>query len=187
MAIIKPALSAEKIFVHATRFHKSFEQLLNSVRPEDGGKTPDQEIGVVAHPAMVLSAFASELYLKCLLCVETGETPRDHNLKRLFDKLAENTRRDVEDLWDIDIRQHDKRQLIGRLRTLPKGKDMRFDLRSALELGAEAFIKLRYYYEEEDTYFLLLHFPIVLRVAILKLFPLWDEILPPPSKNLLRP
>jgi HEPN domain-containing protein len=44
---------------------------------------------------MVLSVFASELYLKCLLCVENDSVPNSHNLKLLFEKLEVKTRHEL--------------------------------------------------------------------------------------------
>jgi hypothetical protein len=60
----KVGLDPLKIFEHATRFHESDHRLRNTV-PRDSPK----DFSLVGHPAMVLSVFASELYLKCLLCV----------------------------------------------------------------------------------------------------------------------
>lgn len=65
-----------RIFQHASRFHESDHRLRNSV-PRD---KPEQ-FPLIAHPAMVLSAFASELYLRCLLCIEPGIVPNTPNLK----------------------------------------------------------------------------------------------------------
>jgi len=38
-------------------------------------------IGLVSYRALTLSAFASELYPKCLLCVETGSAQRSQALE----------------------------------------------------------------------------------------------------------
>ena len=35
----------------------------------------------------VNSSFSSELYLKCLILIETNTTPRLHDLEKLFDQL----------------------------------------------------------------------------------------------------
>jgi hypothetical protein len=182
----KKGLDALKIFLHAGRFHKSFELLLDSVKPQDGGKTLDQDIGIVSHPAMVLSVFASELYLKCLLCLEKDEVPDTHNLKLLSEKLEVKTRHDIDDLWDTDIRSPGKQTILEKVRSLPRGKELRTDLRYAIDVGANSFIDLRYFYEKERTNFLLQDFPYVLRAAITKRMPPWKEVLPPPSIDLFR-
>jgi hypothetical protein len=54
-----------KIFMNAERFRQA-DLLLRSFN--------EQQIAVtIASPALILSAFASELYLKCIVCIETGE------------------------------------------------------------------------------------------------------------------
>jgi HEPN domain-containing protein len=54
---------------------------------------------------MVLSAFASELLLKCLLIIETGEAPDNiHELHTLFGKLKHKTKRRIEEIWDAERR-----------------------------------------------------------------------------------
>jgi hypothetical protein len=78
----KTNLDPRKIFVHATKFHEADHRLRNTVPPDR-----PEDVPKIAHPAMVLSAFASELYLKCLLCIEKGSAPEEHNLKKLFNGL----------------------------------------------------------------------------------------------------
>jgi hypothetical protein len=73
-----------KIFQHATNFHAADHRLRTTISPD---KPEDFLIG---RPTMVLSAFASELYLKCLLCAENGTVPNEHNLQTLFVRLAAN-------------------------------------------------------------------------------------------------
>ena len=160
--------------------------LLKSVKPEDGGKIPDQDIGIISHPVMVLSVFSSELYLKSLLCLEKGEVPDQHNLKILFEGLNVPTRHAIDDLWDIDIRRPEKQAILEKVRALPRGNDIRTDLRYAIDVGANSFIELRYFYEKEHTNFLLQDFPFVLRNAILDRMPSWGALLPPPAKDLFR-
>ena len=98
-----------KIFVHASHFHESDHRLRNTV-PAD---RPDQ-LPLVAHPSMVLSAFATELYLKCLLCLETGRAPHGHHLRNLFDQLLPETRERLKALWD---RGHQKTRTSACART----------------------------------------------------------------------
>jgi hypothetical protein len=95
----KTGLDPFKIFMHASNFHKSYDALIKTVVPAPGGPLPDeQRIGVISHPAMVLSAFSSELYLKCALCIETGAVPDGHNLRKLFEGLAVWSRDSTRDL-----------------------------------------------------------------------------------------
>jgi hypothetical protein len=186
MARPRAGLDPVKIFHHASRFHKSFDHLLRSVKPDDGGKIHEQDIGVVSHPSMVLSVFSSELYLKCLLCVEKDAVPDTHNLKQLFEGLEVRTRHALDDRWDTDIRRPEKQAILEKVRALPKGKDIRLDLRYAIDVGANSFIRLRYFYEGLPVFFLLQDLPFVLRNCIIDQFPSWGEMLPPPPIDLFR-
>lgn len=181
----KSGLEPLKIFLHAGSFHKSYDLLVESVVPHNG--VPDEQlVGVIAHPSMVLSVFASELYLKCLLCIEADSVPNEHNLKKLFDGLHVATRRELDDLWDADIRHPDKQKVLNHIRTSPEGTKLRLDLRYAIDVGANSFMELRYFYENEQASFLLSHFPFLLRTVILRRFPAWGSVLPKPSKGLVR-
>jgi hypothetical protein len=122
---------------------------------------------------MVLSVFASELYLKCLLCVERGTFPDTHDLKALFEELQPATRRALENLWDADMRTPRHQKSMEAIRALPEGKNVRLDLQYALDLGANSFIQLRYIYEHKKALFLLGDFPNLLRKVILERFPAW--------------
>jgi hypothetical protein len=164
----KAALDPHKIFLHAFHFHESDHRLRNSVSSDN----PDQ-IMLIAHPSMVLSAFATELYLKCLLCIETGRVPNEHNLKSLFLRLDLSTRKRLEDLWDEDIRHPERQKALGYIRRLPEGDQLQLDLMYALDVGANAFIELRYLYETQSSHFILSDFPNILRKVILERFPSW--------------
>lgn len=181
MTIIKPSIDARKIFSHAFAFQRAYETLRDSLTTKDR-KVPDpQEVGILIHPALVMSAFASELYLKTLICIETGSSSRGHNLERLFNKLRVATRHEIDGLWDTDIRSPLKSSVIRKLQATDRGKNIRFDLRYALKAGADDFEFMRYFYEKENMHFLLADFPDILRRAILKRHPDWETVLPKPS------
>ena len=55
----------------------------------------------------------------------------------------------------------------------PEGKNLRPDLIYALDVGANSFIELRYFYEKQEAFFLLDEFPNMLRKVILNRFPAW--------------
>jgi hypothetical protein len=160
--ISKAVFDPMKIFIHASHFHESDHRLRNTV-PADR----PQDVPLVAYPAMVLSAFASELYLKCLLCIETGGVPKGHNLKKLFDALQPITRLQLENLWDAYVRTPERMKVLNHIRTLPGGDKVRLDLRFALDIGTGSFIELRYCYEKQSSHFLLGHFPNLLPKVIL--------------------
>jgi hypothetical protein len=171
MTMGKKPLDPLKIFQHASRFHAAESRLRGTVDPSK----PD-DIGMVAISANVLSVLASELYLKCLLCVEQGAFPGIHNLKALFKRLQPITRRELEDLWDADARLPHQQKILDLIRTTPEGKNFRPDLIYALDVGANSFIELRYFYERQEAFFLLSEFPNMLRKVILKRFPSWGAI-----------
>jgi len=184
--LIRPRFEPTKIFEHATAFHRSYELLQGSILAADGSSPTDQDVALIGHPALTLSAFASELYLKCLICIETGDVPIGHNLQSLFMKLRVETRRSIDDLWDTDIREPGKMAAIEKMRAKFGGNPIRTDLRYALTVGGNGFIELRYFYEGHKPHFLLSHFPYVVRRAILRNFPSWGGILPKPAKGLTR-
>jgi hypothetical protein len=180
--IIKPKCDALKIFTHARGFEESLCILLESAIPSRGQEPDDQRIGTISHPAMVLSAFASELYLKCLLCIETGEPAQGHDLERLFLKLEPATRHEIDHLWDVDIRAPLKQKVLDHARAMPEGRNIKNDLRYALQLGADAFTEIRYHYETGTSHFLLNDLPKILRIVTLRKQPTWDGALPKPSR-----
>jgi hypothetical protein len=58
----------------------------------------------MASPSMVLSAFAIELFLKCLLLLEGKEFDRIHSLNVLFRRLSHNQKRRIEEVWEKEAR-----------------------------------------------------------------------------------
>ena len=76
-------------------------------------------------------------------------------------------------MWDEDIRRPERKRILEWIRSLPRGGELQLDLPYALNIGADSFIELRYFYEREDSYFLLDDFPGLCRIAILERFPSW--------------
>jgi hypothetical protein len=99
--------------------------------------------------------------------------------------LEPQTRRCLETLWDADIRYPAKQAILAKVRALPNGKNLRLDLPYALNVGANSFIELRYFYENQQVFFLLYDLPDLLRNVILERFPSWGLIRPAP-KGLIR-
>ncbi len=59
------------------------------------------EMRGVAVPSVVLGAFSLELYLKCLIAIETGKPPpTGHNLRWLFDRLSGSTQSKIKQYFD---------------------------------------------------------------------------------------
>jgi hypothetical protein len=144
----------------ADTYHFTIERLLKPVR----------ELWVL-RPGIVLSAFASETYLKCLLHLEKGNAPRTHDLHKLFLKLKPETQDQLAQRWQRVIAQQSA-ELDERTRQM--GRPIPRDLPGALRVGSNAFVELRYLWQETpSTMFILSDLPGVLRSAILDRQQAW--------------
>jgi hypothetical protein len=120
----------------------------------------------VALPATVLGAFASEVYLKCILCLQGKTVPALHNLRDLFDLIGEPTKTRLQVLWSTIVPDLPSRKTFWALGDQEYGGQLPRDLPTLLEMGARAFEQLRYSYErDEDPVFVLNDFPGVARMA----------------------
>jgi hypothetical protein len=82
----KSSNSAQSVFEHAECFYQTFMALCR-LRPD-----PREDMHAtitLAEPVIVLAAFANELFLKCIICIETGDTMKGHNLKKLFARISD--------------------------------------------------------------------------------------------------
>jgi hypothetical protein len=171
---MKPPLNSKidpaNIYLQARGFFEAYSILSN----DEKLKADPAAMVSVGNAAMVLSAFTSELLLKCLLCIEAGTAPRDHHLKRLFDALTPKLRERIEFLWDstvVAVRAPQWDSIDSRItekieRNLPR----------ALERGSLAFERLRYSYEGGealDIRWSLGDLPTVLGTTVLELKPDW--------------
>jgi len=163
---------AHRIFKQAQRFHWSYERLCVG--------TDDAVHQMVLIPAMVLSAFASELYLKCLHHIDSGKAPgKTHALQKLFEALPSLRRQRIETLW----KQYMVRHSGGLALAASHGINVPKDLTVALEDGSLGFEQLRYEYEDSNFKFYISEFPQLLRVAILEIHPAWKEAAPPITRG----
>ena len=159
---LDPAL----IFMQADGFSSAYALMVaERIDPKLAGK--------IAAPAIVMSALASELFLKCLVCLETGKAPRGHYLKQLFDGVSIERRRLITAIWDGDIvplRSPSWDQM-----KLHFGEDIPRALPDALSAANQAFEKVRYSYEDEldGLRFILGDLPWVLKRVILQMCPDW--------------
>jgi hypothetical protein len=147
-----------KLMDHALRFH-------HTVRFMRSKSTDATWVGVLALPAMVLSAFTSELFLKALVCLDTGSIPQGHHLDRLFRMLALDTRKAIKAGWDAytPSQENTYRALEAEL-----GRPIPRDLGSALRAGSRSFIELRYMYEgTPKSEFHILDLPEILHRVII--------------------
>jgi hypothetical protein len=119
----------------------------------------------------MLSAFTSELFLKCIICIEKGHSPREHDLKVLFDMLSVQTRGRLEQIWVEHIAAAGDR--LAEMERIT-GVTYARDLSAALSACGKTFAKVRYGYEGEDRFaFYLSTLPDMLGRAAFELRPDW--------------
>ena len=128
MAKKKDPIDARKILNQGYHFAKA------NLAPRS--MKPAKEI---ASPSMVLSAFAIELLLKCILVIENGDAPETHRLNVLFRRVSHKTKRRIEALWDEKARQ--------RIAPFCKAEGLPHDLPNAFVKCATAFERIRYIHE----------------------------------------
>jgi hypothetical protein len=169
---MEPAMAAAKadareIFNHACRFLGT-DQLLRKIgMPGSGWEL------TIAPPTMVLSAFAAELFLKCLLVLETGAAAPTHRLDVLFKRVSHKRQRRIQELWEADSRP----KLISLCRSL----SLPSDLSNSLVKCGSAFENLRYYYEDPaKVVYYIGDFAWIVMRAIVELKPEWTPSDPPP-------
>jgi hypothetical protein len=114
-----------EVFRHACRF-LSTEQYLSNGPGDDNWRRN------IALPTLVLSAFSAELFLKCVLILETGNAPANiHMLHVLFRRISHKRQKRITELWDLEGRP--KITGVALLNNLP------LDLPSALDRCSRAF------------------------------------------------
>lgn len=119
--------------------------------------------GAVSFPGMIVSAFASELYFKCLIYLDGRKPPNDHHLGKLFNKLSQTDRSLVQGEWDrmiVATEDQTKRLEIENNFSIPR------DMDTALNECGDAFRLLRYVYEGHKALFYITHLPLVLKKVI---------------------
>jgi len=160
-----PPVDPLAYFIHGQRFYACDHALMH--------EGFDQEVkDFTVYGAVVMSALAAELFLKCLSALETGPAGRTHNLKTLFENLSPKTRRLIEERWD-EITAG-KKHLWDELE--PKvGSPIPRKLADALHLGANSFECLRYPELSPQANYFLTDLPHALMLAILKLKPEWQS------------
>jgi hypothetical protein len=166
VAKAKKTVDPRQIFEHASRFLGTDQFLRRAGQPGSGWEL------TIAAPTMVLSAFAAELYLKCLLVMQSGSAPPIHQLDKLFKQLNHKTQRRIQELWEAD----------GRPKLMPFCTHLGLpsDLSNALAKCGRAFENLRYYYEDPTrvVYYIGDFAWIVMRV-IVEIKPEWKPPEPP--------
>jgi hypothetical protein len=167
----KPVLlniDPEEIFLQARRFHLTNALLKNLAAGNDVIVS-----GELAQPQMVISALSSELYLKCLICLETGGTPKGHRLADLYGLLSADLKSRIQHLWDNEVVPlREPNWKIVEAHSLQR---IARDLPTALQVANKAFERIRYSYEpaRDKSQFYIDDLPTVLVKIILQVKPEW--------------
>lgn len=122
-------------------------------------------------PTLVLQAFATELYLKCILVLNTGDAPHVHQLVQLYQQLTPTQKTRVEELYNAECQSDLAFQ--GMQGTEPTTT---FTLVYALQEMNRAFEAWRYAYESVPEKSFLGHPWIAAARLILELRPDWLPI-----------
>ena len=164
--------SPQNIFVHADGFQKAVRYL--NKPPESGLFDPFCFAAMITN-----SAFASELYLKCLIQIETQQVIRaEHDLKKLFSRLPAATQEEIEKPFNAEMSKavsYDLSRVSKEEAEVIAKKSRNF--REALAKGRDAFVKWRYLYEDENIFrsYDLFGLPPILRGVILARRPEWGN------------
>lgn len=161
------------IFMHAKGFHEAENYIAN----ERMGHNPQLALEM-GQAVMVLAAFNSELFLKCLICIETGLVPTGHYLDGLFDQLSPETRARIEHIWKTEIVPLRDPMWTSIEKNFGNGETLHRDLPSAIKAGRRAFEKMRYAYEPESkgSQFYIADLPRLLYYVILEKKPEWARL-----------
>jgi hypothetical protein len=97
-------------------------------------------------PHIVNGTFALEVYLKCLYFIEKSESIHGHHLKKIYDQLTPETKRQVKIAYEKTIADSGEAKIITEFMRQKK-VDMDWRLEKVLEDMSEAFIRYRYAFE----------------------------------------
>ena len=157
-------VEARAIFEHASRFHYATSLLRIEFQ---------QLAAPTIEPYMVVSSFCSGLYIRCLYAIQTdGKRIQGHDLKRLFDALSPDIRKQLSANWQTVANIYNKAyEATGEPFRVPS------DLTNQLDLSGRMFKKMRYFYEggEFAKLWVLSPLPDLIRSMILALHPEWGE------------
>lgn len=137
--IIRPVPDPRDVYDHASRFLAT-DRYLRILAEDD-----PLAARLCQQPAMVISAFASELFLKCLLIIERKNPPVSHNLLKLFNLLENEQKAQIALLWKLDQTRR-KTDIDQAEQTL--GVKIPRDLMTALKDCQDVFPAMRYLYED---------------------------------------
>jgi hypothetical protein len=124
----KPSkIDPHQLFVNAGNFQHTLNTLIDLAGDAKFGQ-----------PIVILAAFASELFLKCLIVLEGNPHPTGHNLNSLFSKLSMRTQGKIETKWNGQIvpMRSSQIQAIEKM----WGRKLPTDLPTLLRKGGDTFV-----------------------------------------------
>ena len=163
----RPLPDPHKIYIHAVRF------LFTECRLRETSVGDQTTQDWVMMPAMVLSAFSAELFLKCLLILDGQRPPDVHHLRTLFELLHPQRKVRIEELWDKSVAAN-----VHEFENTERLLDIKIprDLKTALSDCGNAFDGLRYVYEDPSKVkFYIIDFARIVRTVILEFRPDWHS------------
>jgi hypothetical protein len=157
-------LDARQVYDHAN----SFVEADWLIRNQSDKKARIREMSA----QQMLSAFAIELLLKCILIIEKKTPPDTHRLYGLFRRLNQRTKQRLEGSWNTHTRPNNVAI------NLRENRDaMPLDLPTALRKSADLFVTTRYLYEDPKKWQpLLFGFTLILAEYIYELKPHWGRV-----------
>ena len=119
------------------------------------------------------AAFSLEMYLKCLLLLEEGRAPHEHDIHRLFHALSQSTQSELIEAHKNFVSSNPSFVEQARQTESPT------DLENLLKLGRNAFTDFRYAHERipSETVWGLNGLTKCVRERILELQPSWNSAL----------
>jgi hypothetical protein len=153
-----------------------------------GSRRPDMH-----EPALTCQAFSLELYLKCLITMHAGTTPRHHNIAKLFEQCSPKHQEMMRTFYlgyfasepaELAVQRRMKQEFPG----IPDPRD----LPAVLVAASTGYEKLRYNYEPPsgDPGYFQGQLLRAARQAVFTLQPDWsrigtikEQIAPPPGSQ----
>ena len=170
-------VDAASIFRTADAYHNACGRLSLAIK----GEAPLEKINSTGDPsfiipAMMLSAFSSELYFKCIYAFENnGRKTFHHDLLELFKQCSQAMKNTICERWEVRVVNSEQTR---QIKTLEPSYDP--VLKTCLTEARETFERLRYYYETRFAFspFRLGELPMVLREAIFEVKPEYLQLTP---------
>ncbi len=136
-----PVVDPYNIFAQAEGFTDASTSMLDASNIPTG----NMMMRVVS---VATSAFAVELYLKCLIVIEGKPVPREHNLSRLYAKLSADTQESLQAHYQAFLPEYLPTMVDTRPASVPRGPR---DYVSALSNAERKFEQYRYFFEAEGN------------------------------------